>query len=244
MSFLYDADHGMSLRKLMEMEMSYHASELDRLNNQLFSSLVQYDAEAGSEVDVYMDYLPYKSEIHSDDSGRYLFDKIGFAIFENDWEQAWNTMPENGNWSTFRKLIELEDSMPQSCQDLDPITLSQLISASEDLSNEFCHFSRAMLHSLGFSFEDPIPVFPIQYRSLRIENDQSYQRTSLLGAWPNPVVSSTWIHYPIEADGIGMLRVVSPTGQLISEAALNSKGLIELIAGDQILESMKMTVVK
>jgi hypothetical protein len=55
-----------------------------------------------------------------------------------------------------------------------------------------------------------------------------------------------------------MLRVVSPTGQLISEAALNSKGLIEvdvsmlasgiylvqLIAGDQILESMKMTVVK
>ncbi|MFO0360690.1 MAG: hypothetical protein ACK500_02610, partial [Flavobacteriales bacterium] len=61
MEFLYDADHGTSLRKLMESEISYYESELDRLHKELVVSLVHYQTEGGTEVDILMDYQPYQA---------------------------------------------------------------------------------------------------------------------------------------------------------------------------------------
>jgi uncharacterized delta-60 repeat protein len=76
--------------------------------------------------------------------------------------------------------------------------------------------------------------------------------------YPNPTSSSSWIHYPVEADGVGLLRVVAPTGQVIFEHKLNHKGLFELdvtnipsglylaqlVVGDKVMESIRVTVVK
>ncbi|MFN8777058.1 MAG: T9SS type A sorting domain-containing protein [Flavobacteriales bacterium] len=256
MGFLYDADHGASLRKLMESEISYYESELDRLHVDLAYSLVHYQSEPGTEEDVLMDYQPYQIAVQESAADKYLFDKVGFSVFGGEYAQALDQIPDHDDWNTYRELVNLDATIDQNGDQPDQEINDYLINLSQDLENDFCHFARSVLFGSGLCAEDPIPVFPIQYRSLQIEQVRSKSQVPLLGAWPNPTTSSAWIHYPIEADGVGSLRVISPSGQVIQESFLNTSGLFELdlvrfgaglylvqlIVEDTILDSTKVVV--
>jgi hypothetical protein len=258
MEFLYDADHGTSLRKLMESEISYYGSELDRLHNELLVSLVHYQTEGGTEVDILMDYQPYQAAIEECDSDKYLYDRVGFSTWTGDIEQALSYIPEQDDWSTYRELLSLGATVSGNWEQVSQEVRDNLLVLSQDTGNDFCHFARSMLFESGLYLEDPIPVFPIQYRSLQIEEKRNDRRDPLLGIWPNPTSSASWIHYPIEADGIGQLRVMNTNGQIVSEMLLQSNGLVELdmsrfVAGiyliqliveDKIVDSTKLTVIE
>ena len=258
MDFLYSADHGTSLRRLIELEMIHFDSELDKLHNDLAHSLVQYPAEPGTEEDVLMDLLPFQNSIEEDMSDKYLLDKVGFLLHANEFEEALNRIPEEGDWSSYRQLISHDVALAGNWEQADETMLNDLMNLAHDTEDVYCHYGRSKLLELGVVTEDPIPVFPIQYRSLQIEHVRTSNRAVLLGVWPNPTSSVCWIHYPKEADGIGVIRVLSPAGQLIHEQLLNDNGLVELDLTEypsgiymaqltvegKILENVRITVLK
>ncbi len=78
-----------------------------------------------------------------------------------------------------------------------------------------------------------------------------------LSVYPNPASGSAWLHYPIEADGNTTIEVYDSQGKLMSSFQPNSNGLVELslknyesgmyvvqlIAFDKVVESIKLNVV-
>ena len=114
-----------------------------------------------------------------------------------------------------------------------------------------------ILQEIGLADFEPEPRVPIQYRSLQIGKDKRNEELPLLGIWPNPATTSAWLHYPIEADGNATIQVYDPQGRLMNSFQPNSNGLVELslknyesgmyvvqlIAFDKVVESIKLTVV-
>jgi hypothetical protein len=100
--------------------------------------------------------------------------------------------------------------------------------ASNPLSSAFAN-ALGILHSLNLTDVLPEPEVPVEERGLEVtlEKRPIFIKPQL-SAYPNPAKESTYLTYPEEADGIGLLEIHDGLGQVMLSTKLNTKGIYEL----------------
>lgn len=105
---------------------------------------------------------------------------------------------------------------------------------------------------------EPEPSVPIQYRSMKLGDVSEQDKLPLLGMWPNPASDVAWLHYPLEADEYATINIFDQQGRLMESFQPNTQGLVELslseyesgiyvvqlIAFEKVVETVKFTVIK
>ena len=115
---------------------------------------------------------------------------------------------------------------------LDSNQIQLVVAINDNGQSIFKHEALAILMQVDGSYTDPVPVFPIQYRSLRNTDSRPSARPNLMEVWPNPTTSVSWLHYPREADGIGEVIILDANGRIIQSHLLKDHGLFEIESGN------------
>ena len=158
---------------------------------------------------------------------------------------------------SYQTLLQMEQSVSGDWSLLSASQISTLWEIYNSKKDYSSSMALSILQQIGVADFEPEPRVPIQYRSLQIGKDKTKEELPLLGVWPNPASGSAWLHYPIEADEHATIKVYDPQGRLLNSFQPNTNGLVELhlknyesgiyiiqlIAFDKVVESIKLTVV-
>lgn len=257
MSFLYNADSGASLRRLMELNMLSLATERDQLIQSIARAGLTYETDAESEADQPIYVHDYLAQLALQDGSTALRIRAAYLAAKGDYNSAIALIANEPLLFSYQTILQMEQSVSG---DWSLLSESQ-ISALWDIYNSKKDYSSSMalsiLQQIGAADFEPEPRVPIQYRSLQIAKDDENVALPLLGVWPNPASNSAWLHYPIEADEHATIEVYDPQGRLLNSFQPNTNGLVELslksyesgiyvvqlIAFDKVVESIKLSVV-
>ena len=133
--------------------------------------------------------------------------------------------------------------------------LWEIYNSQQDFSSSTAF---AILTEIGEADFEPEPSVPIQYRSMKLDDVSEPHKQPLLGIWPNPASDVAWLHYPFEADEYATINVFDQQGRRMVSFQPNAKGLVELslreyesgiyvvqlIALEKVIETVKFTVIK
>jgi Secretion system C-terminal sorting domain len=257
MSFLYNADSGASLRRLMELNMLSLATERDQLIQSIARAGLTYETDAESEADQPINVNDYLAQLALQEGSTALRIRAAYLAAKGDYNSAIALIANEPLLFSYQTILQMEQSVSG---DWSLLSESQ-ISALWDIYNSKKDYSSSMalsiLQQIGAADFEPEPRVPIQYRSLQIAKDDENVALPLLGVWPNPASNSAWLHYPIEADEHATIEVYDPQGRLLNSFQPNTNGLVELSlksyesgiyvvqlrAFDKVVESIKLTVV-
>ncbi len=258
MTFLYDADSGASLRRLLELNMLGLATERDLLIQDIAQSGLTYESDSESDSDALLyvnDYLNQLAMQSGSTSLRILAASLesqgdygaAVALIENDPVlESYATILNmkqgvNGDWSLL--------GAPEFA------LLWEIYNSQQDFSSSTAF---AILTEIGEADFEPEPSVPIQYRSMKLDDVSEPHKQPLLGIWPNPASDVAWLHYPFEADEYATINVFDQQGRRMVSFQPNAKGLVELslreyesgiyvvqlIALEKVIETVKFTVIK
>jgi hypothetical protein len=253
MTFIYNANDnpGATLRKMMEMDITNTASQIDELSFDIAKHVLhQYD--------------------FSIDSSEYaipLYELSGVTFMSSEEDQLklqaalklFNGQDASEQFAALNMSTEEINILNMALSGVQDSTSIALLESYLQHSNEVvAQQAEILLDYLNHSSMIPPTQLPIQYRSLftTSESKRTAEKLPLMGASPNPANNYCYIHYPIEADGIAVLSVVDIQGREILSTRLNHNGLIEietsdlengvyigrLVVDDKLLESIKITV--
>jgi hypothetical protein len=253
MTFVYNANEnpGATLRKMMEMDITNTASQIDELSFDLAKHVLhQYDFSIdSSDYSIPLFELSGMNLMSSEEDQLKLQAALKLFNGENAAEEfaALNMSEEEINILNIA-LLGAQDS----------VSIALLESYLQHSNEAVAQQAEILLDYLNYSYMIPPAQLPIQYRSLFTTSEckRTVEKMPLMGASPNPANNYCYIHYPIEADGIAVLSVVDIQGREIMNTALNHNGLIEmhtsdlengvyigrLIVEDKLLETIKITV--
>ncbi len=257
MTFLYDADAGSSLRTLMELNIMGLATHRDKLIQQIAQSGLTYESDPELETDQLIYLNEYMNQINQSDAVVMLRSRASLLASKGDYAGAIALVTDEPRLANYKKILEMEQVVLGDWSVLNAAQITELWSIynlPSDFSSSMAH---GILQKIGEVDFEPEPRVPIQYRSLQIGKDKLNNDLPLLGVWPNPASGSAWLHYPIEAEGNATIQVYDPQGRLMNSFQPNTHGLVELslknyesgiyvvqlIAFDKVVESIKLTVV-
>ncbi len=253
MTFVYNANEnpGATLRKMMEMDITNTASQIDELSFDLAKHVLhQYDFS-----------------IDSSDYSIPLFELSGMNLMSSEEDQlklqaalklfnGQSAAEEFAALNMSNEEINILNMALLGAQD--SVSIALLESYLQHSNEAVAQQAEILLDYLNYSYMIPPAQLPIQYRSLftTSQSKKAVEKLPLMGASPNPANNYCYIHYPIEADGIAVLSVVDIQGREIMRTALNHNGLIEmdtsdlengvyigrLVVEDKLLETIKITV--
>lgn len=253
MTFIYNANDnpGATLRKMMEMDITNTASQIDELSFDISKHVLhQYD--------------------FSIDSSEYaipLYELSGVTLMSSEEDQLklqaalklFNGQNASDEFAALNMSTEEINILNMALLGVQDSTSIALLESYLQHSNEVvAQQADILLDYLNHSSMIPPTQLPIQYRSLftTSESNKTVEKLPLMGASPNPANNYCYIHYPIEADGLAVLSVVDIQGREIMSTALNHNGLIEMETSDlengvyigrlvvdgKLLETIKITV--
>ncbi len=257
MAFLYDADAGASLRTLMELNIMGLATHRDKLIQQVAQAGLTYESNPELETDQLIYLNEYIDEINQSDALVMLRSRASLLASKQDYAGAIAPVLSEPKLANFKKIIEMEQAVAGDWSLLDSTQINELWMIYENPTDWSNTMALGILQEIGLADFEPEPRVPIQYRSLQIGKDKRNEELPLLGVWPNPASGSAWLHYPIEADGNATIQVYDPQGRLMNSFQPNTHGLVELslknyesgiyivqlIAFDKVVESIKLNVV-
>jgi hypothetical protein len=179
-----------------------------------------------------------------------------FHADEGDYSGALALLSNESNWNSLSQIVDREEELGGDWELLDSSDEIWLQAVAEG-DSEFNHLAKAVLGHQNTTMPDPIPVFPIQYRTLNERKKTERTGVPLLGAWPNPTNGDAYLHYPVEADGIGLIRIFDPMGKWLRDISLNHFGLVDihlgnlpnglyvfqLVVEERTLESIRVTLI-
>jgi hypothetical protein len=224
LSFLYEADHGLSLRKLMEMEITHLAAEKDMLlrdlaNNCVFSS----DTDSVHQHFVISDVMKNEPYIAA---ARYY---VGYLISANRLADARDWLINYPSLQSLNEIINLVESSNGNFTNLSALQISTLTNMAETTLDESNTIAKSILLMQDIDLGEPQPNFPLQFRGAATARPmRNRQITNDFEVYPNPVDAEAHIAYPIEMDGVGMISVYDSSGRLVIEQSLNQKGVLTI----------------
>ena len=258
MSFLYDADNGASLRKLMELNILGLATQRDQLLQYIADARTSFEVDLDSEEEQPFYLNEYTSELEerTDPTSKRML--AANLAANGNYTAAQAIVSDVPTLSSFRTILQYQQSVDNDWFALDSVQVSALWNIYNNSEDQSSTMALGILQEIGAADFEPEPQVPIQFRSLSVKQDDHNQDLPLLGVWPNPTSTSAWIHYPIEADGNGLLQVYDPIGRLVHSFTPNSNGLVELnmdnlgsgiylvqlVAFDKIVDSIKFTKIE
>lgn len=257
MEFLYGADTGASLRKLMELNITGLTTQRDKLIQQIAQSGLSYESIPEMETDQLIILDDYLGQISQLNAVVMLRSRASLLASKQDYAGAIAPVLSEPKLANFKKIIEMEQAVAGDWSLLDSTQINELWMIYENPTDWSNTMALGILQEIGLADFEPEPRVPIQYRSLQIGKDKRNEELPLLGVWPNPASGSAWLHYPIEADGNATIQVYDPQGRLMNSFQPNTHGLVELslknyesgiyivqlIAFDKVVESIKLNVV-
>jgi hypothetical protein len=257
MSFLYDADSGASLRRLMELNMLSLATERDQLIQSIARAGLTYETNAESETDQPIYLNDYLSQFTLQDGSTALRIRAANLAASGDYPSAIALLTNEPLLASYSNILQMEQSVNGDWSLLNASQINALWDIHNSKKDYSSSIALSILQQIGVADFEPEPRVPIQHRSLLIAKDESQEEMPLLGVWPNPASSSAWLHYPIEADEKATIQIFDPQGRLVQSFQPNTKGLVELslknyesgiyvvqlIAFDKVVENIKLTVI-
>ena len=258
LGFLYQADSGASLRTLLEMNITGLATQRDQLIQSLAHEGMNYYSDPALEIDQVIYHSPYLAQIENHPSLVHMRERAMYLSANGDYNGAFALISEQPLLSSLANILTIENDLSGEWILADSAQIAVLKSIAEievDLSFEI---AKGILNELSENISEPEPNFPVQQRSLNINNGSNNKKIPLLGASPNPAQEKTWIHYPIEAEDNAEIQIFDPEGRLIQILKPNSSGLseltlenyksgiyvLQLVAYQKIVESMKLVIIK
>ena len=256
-SFLYDADSGASLRRLMELNMLSLATERDQLIQSIARAGLAYETDAESETDQPVYLNDYLAQFAMQDGSTALRIRAANLAATGDYPSAIALLANEPLLVSYSNILQMEQSVSRDWNLLNTSQISTLWDIYNSKKDYSSSLALSILQQIGVADFEPEPRVPIQHRSLLIAKDDKREELPLLGVWPNPASSSAWLHYPIEADEKATIQIFDPQGRLVQSFHPNTKGLVELslknyesgiyvvqlIAFDKVVENIKLTVI-
>jgi len=258
MSFLYDADNGASLRKLMELNILGLATQQDQLLEDIAHARTSFEVDLDSEEEQPIYLNEYTSELaeRTDPTSKRML--AAHLAADGNYTAAQAIVAEVPILSSFWTILQFQQSVNNNWFALDTVQVNALWNIYNNTEDQSSTMALGILQEIGVADFEPEPQVPIQFRSLSVKKDDRNHDLPLLGVWPNPTSTNVWVHYPIEADGNGLLQVYDPMGRLVHSFVPNSNGLVELsmdnlgsgiylvqlVAFDKIVDSIKFTKIE
>jgi len=257
MSFLYDADSGASLRRLMEQNMLGLATERDQLIQTIARAGLTYETDSDLETDQPIYVNEYLSQLALQNGSTALRIRAANLASKGDYMAALSLIEDEPLLTSYSSILQMEQSVGGDWSMLDPAQITSLWTIYNTPKDYSSSTALSILQQIGEADFEPEPRVPIQYRSFHIAKDEDKGELPLLGVWPNPATTSAWLHYPIEADEHATIQVFDPQGRLLNSFQPSTNGLVELslknyesgiyvvqlIAFDKVVESIKLTVI-
>jgi|688.fasta_scaffold08350_2 hypothetical protein len=221
LNFLYQADHGLSLRKVMEMEITHLASEKDRLLRDLASTCI-----FRSDTDSVHHHLQIADAIKNEPyvaSARYY---VGYLISAGRYADARQWISEYPELSSMADLINIFETNNGNITSLSTAQTTTLLQIAQDPMNSLSSDAKSLLLMQNMDLGEPIPNFPLQFRSGDARRrERKIADFTGLQVYPNPVNDEAHISYPIELDGVGTLDIYDSVGRLVLQTKLNHNGV-------------------
>jgi hypothetical protein len=258
MNFLYQADTGMSLRTLMEMNITGLATERDKLIQSLAHEGLNYDSDMESETDQAIHLGPYLNQLENTHSIVHLRALASNLYSQGMYSDAIELIADEPLLKGLFEILNIANDIEGNWELIDSTQLEVLFAISKDSANYSSGIALAVLDEMGRNIEEPEPHFPMQQRSLIRQNTSDNNSASLLGIYPNPAKDIAYINYPIELDDYGFIQIISPDGRIVEQIKPNSQGLlelplkkydsgvyfVELVSFERVLESSMLFVVR
>lgn len=241
----------------MELNITGLATHRDRLIQQIAQAGLTYETDPELETDQLIYLNDYLNQINLLDAVVMIRSRASLLASKGNSAGAIALVENEPALSNYKKILEMEQSVESDWSLLSAAQIAELWSIYNLPSDFSSSMALGILQQIGEANFEPEPRVPIQYRSLQIGKDKTYNELPLLGVWPNPASGSAWLHYPIEADDHATIEVYDPQGRLLNSFQPNTKGLVELslknyesgiyilqlIAFDKVVESIKLIVV-
>ena len=258
MSFLYNADSGASLRRLMELNMLSLATERDQLIQSIARAGLTYEADAESEADQLIYSNEYLDQLALQTGSTALRIRAAKLASNGDYAAAIAMVADEPLLDSYQNILQMEQSVSSDWSLLGSTQINALWDIYNSKKDYCSSHALSILQQIGVADFEPEPRVPIQHRSMFVRNDKDeLEVLPLLGVWPNPACGSAWLHYPIEADSHATIEIFDPQGRLVNSFQPTSKGLVELSlknyesgiyivqlrAFDKVVESIKLTVI-
>lgn len=227
LGFLYDAQISgtPNYRKLLEFEIA--ARESDR--HTALSALLDFYNKNSNQVD---NTEIIKNIMIVDESISAKFWLVDYFINAGASNEATNMIDEIYNLNgleDFAELKQMQLSLSNDWSQISPSMILTIENWSNNKQSSAYGASIGVLHELELKNDLPEPEVPAETRySESILNKTEKMRSVKLASYPNPAMDFTFLSYPREIDGVGILEVYNSMGQLIFEQALNDGGIFEL----------------
>ena len=257
MNFLYNANSGTSLRKLMEINIAEIATSRDKLIQKLAQSGFTYESDSELETDQLIYLNDYLNQINQSDAVVMIRSHASYLASRGNYTGAISLIENEHSLANFKKILEIEQSITSEWSLLSASQIAELWSIYNRPNDFSSSIALGILQEIGEADFEPEPRVPIQYRSMQLKNENEGNALPLLGVWPNPASEVAWLHYPIEADEHATIEVYDPQGRMLNSFQPNANGLVELSlknyesgiyvvqlsAFGKVVESIKLTVV-
>lgn len=257
-AFLNQADAGASLRTLLEMNITGLATQRDHLIQSLAHEGMNYYSDPELEVDQVIFHSPYLAQIENHPSLVHMRERAMYLSANGDYYGALALISEQPLLSSLADILTIENNLSGEWNLADSAQIAALKDIAEIDSDLSFGIAKGILNDLGENSSEPEPNFPMQLRSLEINNGSNKKHVPLLGISPNPAQGKTWIHYPIEAEFNAEIQIFDPKGRLIQILKPNSLGLselllekyesgvyvLQLVVCQRILDNIKLIVIK
>jgi hypothetical protein len=257
MNFLYNANSGTSLRKLMEINITEIATNRDKLIQKLAQSGFTYESDPELETDQLIYLNDYLNQINQSDAVVMIRSRASYLASRGNYTGAISLIENEQSLANFKKILEIEQSITSEWSLLSASQIAELWSIYNQPNDFSSSMALGILQEIGESDFEPEPRVPIQHRSIQLKNENEENTLPLLGVWPNPASEAAWLQYPIEAEEHTTIEVYDPQGRLLNSFHPNTNGLVklslknyesgiyvvQLSAFDKVVESIKLTVV-
>jgi hypothetical protein len=219
---------------------------------------MNYETDCELESDQVIYSNPYLNQIESNPGLVHLRSRASYLSSLGLYNDAIALIADEPLLANLSVILSMANDLGGNWNSADTSQIETLYAISNDLTDFSSGIVGGILDEIGDSLVEPEPNFPIQQRSLMNNENSSNPVLPLLGIYPNPAKDVAYIHYPIEADEHGFIRVLDVDGRLIEQINPASNGLlelsltnyrngiyiVELVAFDKTLESIKLVVVK
>lgn len=229
MSFIYQANTGVSNRMLMEMNITALATLRDHLIREVAWQTFQNDSLQISDVNEYLEVLNYLSIIAPESSTMYSKLESAMYLENGDLISALSSLDSDTRLESWIWIVENFFDTTQVMPMQDSVLRTKLWEIALDYVNPENGVAWGLLQENGLTSDEPSPNFPNESRmsTRNIQRALDIQR-NLMTISPNPSNGISWITYPVEADHGGVISVFDSQGRMIYKTKLQHGGMFEL----------------